>query len=48
MPIMKAWAPKRVLTAPISDQGMGIMKARIGQNLPVGNEGAGTVVLTGR
>ena len=39
--------PKRVLTAPISDQGMRIMKARIDQNLPVGNEGAGTVVLTG-
>jgi len=38
---------ERVLIAPISDQGMGIMKARIGQNLPVGNEGAGTVVLTG-
>ena len=35
------------LTAPVSDQGMRIMKARIGQALPVGNEGAGTVVATG-
>jgi NADPH:quinone reductase-like Zn-dependent oxidoreductase len=26
---------------------MGVMKARIGQNLPVGNEGAGTVVAAG-
>jgi len=38
---------KTVLTAPVSPQGMGIMKARIGQNLPVGNEGAGTVVAAG-
>lgn len=36
-----------VLTAPVSPQGMGVMKARIGQNLPVGNEGAGTVVAAG-
>ena len=36
-----------VFTAPITPQGMGIMKARIGQNLPVGNEGAGTVVVAG-
>lgn len=38
---------KTVLKAPVSPQGMGIMKARIGQNLPVGNEGAGTVVAAG-
>ena len=38
---------KTVLTAPVTPQGMGIMKARIGQNLPVGNEGAGTVVAAG-
>ncbi len=37
----------RVLTAPVSKQGMGVMKARIGQDLPVGNEGAGTVVAAG-
>ena len=37
----------RVLTAPVSKQGMGVMKARIGQALPVGNEGAGTVVAAG-
>lgn len=36
-----------VLTAPVSDQGMAVMKARIGQSLAVGNEGAGTVVATG-
>lgn len=36
-----------VLTAPVSQQGMAVMKARIGQSLPVGNEGAGTVVAAG-
>jgi NADPH:quinone reductase-like Zn-dependent oxidoreductase len=36
-----------VLTAPVSEQGMRIMKARVGQALAVGNEGAGTVVATG-
>ena len=36
-----------VLTAPVSPQGMAVMKARVGQSLPVGNEGAGTVVAAG-
>ena len=36
-----------VLTAPVSPQGMQIMKARIDQSLPVGNEGAGSVVAAG-
>lgn len=36
-----------VLTAPVSDHGMRVMKARVGQRLPVGNEGAGTVVAAG-
>jgi NADPH2:quinone reductase len=36
-----------VLTAPVSPQGMQIMKARIDQSLPVGNEGAATVVAAG-
>ena len=36
-----------VLTAPVSKHGMAVMKARIGQDLPVGNEGAGTVVAAG-
>ncbi|MEO0465822.1 MAG: zinc-binding dehydrogenase [Pseudomonadota bacterium] len=36
-----------VLTAPVPPQGMAAMKARIGQALPVGNEGAGTVVAAG-
>ncbi|MEP0069332.1 zinc-binding dehydrogenase [Pyruvatibacter sp.] len=35
------------LSAPVSSQGMRVMKARIGQPLPVGNEGAGTVVAAG-
>ena len=38
---------KTVLSAPVTPQGMGVMKARISQNLPVGNEGAGTVVAAG-
>ena len=36
-----------VLTAPVPEQGMRVMKARIDQALPVGNEGAGTVVAAG-
>lgn len=36
-----------VLTAPVSKAGMAVMKARVGQELPVGNEGAGTVVAAG-
>ena len=36
-----------VLSAPVSEQGMAVMKARIGQSLAVGNEGASTVVATG-
>ena len=36
-----------VLSAPVSPQGMAVMKARIGQALPVGNEGAGKVVAAG-
>lgn len=37
----------RVLTAPASPQAMAGMKARIGQPLSVGNEGAGVVVAAG-
>ena len=36
-----------VLTAPVPPQGLRVMKARIDQALPVGNEGAGTVVAAG-
>ena len=36
-----------VLKVPVPEQGMRVMKARIGQALTVGNEGAGTVVATG-
>lgn len=35
------------LSAPVSPAGMQVMKARIDQSLPVGNEGAGTVVAVG-
>ncbi len=36
-----------LLTAPVSEQGMRAMKARVGQDLTVGNEGSGTVVAAG-
>ncbi len=36
-----------VLSAPVSDHGMRIMKGRVGQPQQVGNEGAGTVVAAG-
>lgn len=36
-----------VLSAPVSPQGLAVMKARLGQQLPIGNEGAGTVVAAG-
>ncbi len=36
-----------VLTAPVSDMGMHMMRGRIDQVLPIGNEGAGTVVAAG-
>ena len=36
-----------VLTAPVSPAGVKVMAARVGQSLPIGNEGAGTVVATG-
>jgi len=35
------------LKAPVSKHGMHMMKARVGQDLPVGNEGSGTVVAAG-
>ncbi len=35
------------LEAPVPDMGMRVMQARVGQSLPVGNEGAGVVVATG-
>jgi NADPH2:quinone reductase len=40
-------ADQPVLTAPISPNAMKGMAARVGQALPVGNEGAGTVVAAG-
>ena len=36
-----------VLVAPVGNQGMRMMRGRIGQALPLGNEGAGTVVAAG-
>lgn len=38
----------RILTAPVSPLAMAAMKARVEQDLPVGNEGAGTVVAAGK
>ena len=35
------------LVVPVPAQGMRMMKGRLGQALPIGNEGAGTVVATG-
>lgn len=35
------------LSVPVSAQGMAMMRGRIGQTLPAGNEGAGTVVAAG-
>ncbi len=35
------------LVAPVPPMGMRMMKGRLGQALPIGNEGAGTVVATG-
>jgi len=37
----------KVFIAPVSPQAMAAMKGRVGQDLPVGNEGAGTVVAAG-
>jgi len=37
----------RVLRAPLAPGGLSRMKARLGQDLPVGNEGAGVVVAAG-
>ncbi len=37
----------RVLRAPLAPGGLARMKGRLGQDLPVGNEGAGTVVAAG-
>jgi hypothetical protein len=38
---------RRVLTAPVHKSVIGMMKSRFDQALPIGNEGAGTVVATG-
>ena len=37
----------RVLRAPLAPGGLARMKARLGQDLPVGNEGCGVVVAAG-
>ncbi len=43
-----AGTPERpVVTAPIPEAALGALKARLDQSLPVGNEGAGTVVAAG-
>jgi hypothetical protein len=45
--VQSGTADRPVITAKVPDAGMRAMKARIGQSLPVGNEGAGTVVAAG-
>ncbi|MEE2922171.1 MAG: zinc-binding dehydrogenase [Pseudomonadota bacterium] len=45
--VQSGTAERPVITARVPDAGMRAMKARIGQSLPVGNEGAGTVVAAG-
>jgi NADPH2:quinone reductase len=40
-------ADRPVVTAPLPDAAMRAMRARVGEPMPVGNEGAGTVVATG-
>ena len=43
-----AGTPERpVVTAPLKDGSLGALSARVDQSLPVGNEGAGTVVAAG-
>lgn len=43
----KAMNEDDALVAPVPSQGMRMMKGRLGQALPIGNEGAGTVVAAG-
>ncbi len=45
--VQSGTADRPVITARVPEAGMRAMKARIGQSLPVGNEGAGTVVAAG-
>jgi NADPH:quinone reductase-like Zn-dependent oxidoreductase len=45
--VQSGTAERPVITARVPEAGMRAMKARIGQSLPVGNEGAGTVVAAG-
>jgi NADPH2:quinone reductase len=40
-------AGRPVVTAPVPSGSMGMVKARVGQSMPVGNEGAGTVIAAG-
>jgi NADPH2:quinone reductase len=40
-------ADQPVITAPLAPEAMRALKARVGQSLPVGNEGAGVVVAAG-
>ena len=40
-------AERPIVTAPVPDGAMAAMSARVGQSLPVGNEGAGVVVAAG-
>ena len=45
--VQSGTADRPVITAKVPEAGMRAMKARTGESLPVGNEGAGTVVAAG-
>ena len=45
--VQSGTADRPVITAKVPEAGLRAMKARIGQSLGVGNEGAGTVVAAG-
>src|SRR5580704_7157760 len=45
--VVKGTSERPVLTAPLADGALRSLAARVGKSLPVGNEGAGTVVAAG-
>lgn len=45
--VQSGGAERPVITAPVSAAGMRAMAARVGESMPAGNEGAGTVMVAG-
>jgi NADPH2:quinone reductase len=45
--VVEGTSDRPVITAPLADGALRALAARVGQSLPVGNEGAGTVVAAG-